>query len=71
MAALPAVVEWEISDREIETLAVKAVSQFGSMAPVEAERSWLNWRRELELRLPPYAAQEVARRAEQLRQMSR
>jgi hypothetical protein len=65
-----AVVEWEISDREIETLAVKAVTQFSSLDGHAAQQAWLTWRQELELRLPPYAAAEVARRAEQLRQMA-
>jgi hypothetical protein len=71
-AALPPPpLEWEISDREIETLALKAVTEFGAMPPPEAERAWSQWRRELELHLPPYAAAEVARRAEQLRLMAR
>jgi hypothetical protein len=71
LAALPPAVEWEISDQEIEALAVKAVTHFGALESSEAERAWLTWRRELELRLPPYAAAEVARRAEQLRPLAR
>jgi hypothetical protein len=63
--------EWELSDREIETLAVKAVSQFGAMGPVEAQRAWQEWRQELERRLPPYAAAEVIRRAHALQLMAR
>jgi hypothetical protein len=70
-AALPATVEWEISDRQIEAFAVKAVTQFEALPPGEAQQQWLAWRRELELRLPPYAAAEVARRVEQLRQLAR
>jgi hypothetical protein len=70
LAGQPAVVEWEISDREIESMAVKAVTQFAGLEPYAAQQAWSAWRRDLELRLPPYAAHEVARRAEQLRQMA-
>jgi hypothetical protein len=70
-AAIPAVVEWDLSDREIEAMAVKAVTEFSRLPAAEAESQWLAWRRELELHLPSYAAQEVARRAEQLRQLAR
>jgi hypothetical protein len=69
--ALPASVEWEIDDRQVEALALKAVTRFAGLLPEEAERAWAAWRRELGLRLPPYAAAEVARRAEALRDLQR
>jgi hypothetical protein len=69
--ALPAAVEWDLDDRQIETMAVKAVTRFSALPPPEAERAWAAWHRELRLRLPPYAAAEVARRAEALRGLAR
>jgi len=69
--ALPAVIEWEINERQIESLAVKAVTRFSQLPPAEAQRAWARWRRELGVRLPPYAAAEVARRAQELRGLAR
>jgi hypothetical protein len=70
-SALPAAIEWEISDQQIESLAVKAVTRFSQLPPAEADRAWARWRRELGVRLPPYAAAEVARRAQALRILAR
>jgi hypothetical protein len=71
LPALPAAIEWEVSDQQIESLAVKAVTRFSQLPPAEAERAWARWRRELGVRLPPYAAAEVARRAQALRNLAR
>lgn len=62
--------QWEITDSQIERLAVKAVTQFARLSGDESERAWALWRRELTLRLPPLAAAEVLRRADELRRMS-
>jgi hypothetical protein len=69
--ALPPAVDWEVSDQQIQALAVKAVTRFAPLPPGEAERAWVLWRRELGLRLPAYAAGEVARRADELRDLAR
>lgn len=63
--------DWAISDRQIEVLALRAVTQFQALPPEERERAWAAWRRELGLRLPPYAASEVARRAQALCDLAR
>jgi hypothetical protein len=68
--ALPVAIEWEVSDRQTEALAVKAVTRFSQLPPAEADRAWARWRRELGVRLPPYAAAEVARRAQALRNLA-
>jgi hypothetical protein len=60
-------VEWEISDREVEQLALRAVTRFSRLEPDEAEQAWADWKQELQLRLPPYAAEEAIRRADELR----
>ncbi len=62
-----ALLETHISDREIETLALRAVTRFASLEPFEAQREWARWRQELEARFPAYAAQEIAARADELR----
>jgi hypothetical protein len=70
--ALPApALEEHVSDRQIEALALRAVTRFGGLPPEAAERAWQEWRRELERRLPPYAVQEVCRRAEEVRGLAR
>jgi len=61
----------DISDRQIEALAVKAVTRFAALPAREAEAAWSAWERELEQRLPPYAAAEVAQRAAELRSLLR
>lgn len=69
-AATPSV-EVEISDRQIDALALKAVTRFAALPAEEAERAWETWKHELRRRLPPYAAMEVACRAEALRGLLR
>jgi hypothetical protein len=67
----PTGVEWDIDDRQIEAMAVKAVTRFAALPPAQAAGAWAAWERELKLRLPPYAAAEVLRRVEALRAMAR
>lgn len=62
--------DWDVSDEQIEALALKAVLEIRQLPSAEVEQAWECWRRELGLRLPPYVATEVARRAEQLWQLS-
>lgn len=62
-----ALLEQHVGDRQVEALALRAVTRFASLAPSEAEREWARWRQELSARLPAYAAEEVARRADELR----
>lgn len=64
------VIEWAISDREIERQALQAVTQLQRLAPELQEAAWAQWRQELALRLPTYAAVEVARRAAELRDLT-
>ncbi len=66
----PVALEVHVSDRQIETLAVRALTRFAGLPPDEADRRWEQWRRELHVRLPPYAAAEVERRANELRGLS-
>ena len=66
----PAALEVHVSDRQVETLALRALTRFAALPPGEAERRWDEWRRELHLRLPPYAAAQVERRVEELRELS-
>ena len=66
----PPRLEAHVSDRDVETLALRAVTRFAALEPAEAERQWARWRAELASRLPPYAAAEVARRADELRGMA-
>lgn len=60
-----------ISDEEIETLALQAVARLGPLKPTEAEETWEQWRQELRRCLPTYAAAEVMRRTEELKQRVR
>ena len=60
-----------ITDRQIETLALRALTRFAGLVPEEADRQWEEWRRELYVRFPPYAAAEVERRADELRGLSK
>ena len=62
--------EVHVTDRQVEALAVRALTRFASLAPDEADRQWEAWRRELHARLPPYAAAEVERRSDELRGLS-
>lgn len=66
----PAALEVHVSDRQVETLALRALTRFAALPPEEAERRWDEWRRELHVRLPPYAADEVERRADELRDLN-
>lgn len=63
-------IEWMISSREIEKEAVQAVTQIRRLVPELQEAAWAQWRQELFLRLPTYAAQEVAQRARHLRDLT-
>jgi hypothetical protein len=74
VSALPspsAPLDWEISDEQIEALTLRAVTRFAPLSPREAERAWAGWEREARLRLSPYAAQELIRRADCLRGLTR
>jgi len=66
----PAALEVHVSERQVETLALRALTRFAALPPSEAERRWEEWRRELHLRLPPYAAAEVEQRVEELRELN-
>jgi len=61
--------EVDITDRQIETLALRAVVRFAKLSGREAEDGWAAWRRELRRRLPAFTADEVASRADELRRM--
>lgn len=65
-----ALLEAHVSDREIETLAVRAVTRFALLEPAEARQEWARWRQELDARFPAYAAEEIASRADELRGLS-
>ena len=67
----PAALEAHVSDQQMEALAVRALTRFSNLPPDEEERRWDEWRRELHVRLPPYAAQEIERRADELRGLGR
>jgi hypothetical protein len=69
--ALPAAAEWAISDQQIEAMAVRAVAHFAQFSGAKAERARALWRTELQQRLPPYAALEVAHRVEALLGLTR
>lgn len=66
----PTGLEVHVSDQQVEALAVRALTRFAALPPDEAERRWDEWRRELQVRLPPYAAAEVEARATELRGLS-
>ena len=66
----PAALEVHVTDRQVEALAVRALTRFAGLPPDEADRQWEAWRQELHARLPPYAAAEVERRADELRGLS-
>ena len=59
-----------VSDRQVETLAVRALTRFSNLPPDEADRQWEAWRQELHVRLPSYAAAQVEARADELRRLS-
>ena len=61
--------EVHVSDRQVEALAVRALTRFAVLPPDEADRQWEVWRRELHVRLPPYAAAQVEARADELRRL--
>jgi hypothetical protein len=65
------VIDVHLSDTQIEALAVQAIARLGQMVPDHAERAWADWHTELHRKLPPYAADEVIRRADDLRHMVR
>jgi ferric-dicitrate binding protein FerR (iron transport regulator) len=58
--------ERNLSDNEIEAVAVKAVAMIAGYHRWEQECAWEQWRHDLESRYPPYAAIEIARRAGEL-----
>lgn len=62
-------VETEITDQDIEAFALKAVVRLSQVPADQVEAAWEAWRDELVRRLPPFAASEVIRRAEELRQL--
>jgi len=63
--------EAHITDEQIEKLAVQAATKLPREDSAQAQREWADWRAELSRRLPPYAAEEVARRADELRGLMR
>lgn len=69
-AVTSSALEVHVSDHQIETLAVRALTRFAGLSPDEADQRWEEWKRELYVRLPPYAAAEVERRADELRGLS-
>lgn len=73
LGALPAapLVEVDVSDEDIEARALQAVVRFGALNPAEAEAAWAEWRTQLLEQIPPYAAAEVASRAEEMRRLLR
>jgi hypothetical protein len=67
-AALAGAVEPEYTSDEIQSLALRAVVNTSRLDSAEAERQWTAWRRGLQQYLPPLVAEEVARKAAELRQ---
>jgi hypothetical protein len=63
--------EVDVTDQQVEALALKAVARFSQLSTEEAETAWEAWRRELRRRYAPYTAAEVAQRAEELRGLIR
>jgi hypothetical protein len=60
-------VEQNVDEREIVRRALQGVIRISQAPAAEAEREEATWRQQLIFDLPPYAAAEVIRRAEQLR----
>jgi hypothetical protein len=67
-AAVP-ILERDLSDRDIEVLAQRALTHAAELPAAERSAFWQRWETRLAEKLPPYPAAEVRRRAEQLRQM--
>jgi len=65
--ALPSPVELEISQKEIEGLALRIVARLSNLPPAEATRLLESWKPELHRRLPSHAAAEVEARVNELR----
>lgn len=64
-------IEPSISDREIETLALRAVRRAAAMEPRTVDAFWQQWREQARLRLPAYAAAEAISRAGELWEQTR
>jgi hypothetical protein len=58
--------ELHVSDRQIDRLALKAVTRFQHLPRQEAQRAWASWEEELHRRLPMNTAAEVVQRAREL-----
>lgn len=59
-----------LTDRQIESLALKAVVRFARLPDEEAIRAWRIWQEELRRRFPAFAAAEIIQRARELRELA-
>ena len=66
----PPALEVHLTDRQIEMLAMRAVTRFAPLSQSAAEQAWATWQKEIKQRFPPYAADEIMRRATALRTLS-
>jgi len=62
--ALPAPLQPQVTDQQIESIAQKAVKRLSS------DQEWDDWRGVVRSKLPSYAAEEVIRRADEIRGLS-
>lgn len=61
----------DISDRQIEAIAARAVNRISALAGPKQEAAWAAFQAEARQRFPAYAAEEIIRRADQLRRIVR
>jgi hypothetical protein len=59
--------EVDLSARQVESLALRAVTQFQSLPVAERESAFTRWKEELEAKFPAFAVAEILRKAEELR----
>lgn len=66
----PRAIEPHYTDKDIDAMALRAVTRVGSLAPEKAEQFWRDWEREAASRLPSMVAAEAIRRAHELASMA-
>ncbi len=63
--------EVHLTDDQIKTLALRAVTRFGQMKPEEADIQWQRWEEELPTRYPPHIVAELRQAVAEMRGLLR
>jgi len=63
--------EVHLTDDQIRTLALRAVTRFGQLEPEEADIQWQRWEEEIAVRYPPHIAAELRQATAEMRGLLR